>query len=658
MQLDSSKPLWYLIAIMGGVFRVFLLVLITAFYLFPGTTFVWAIQSNSNQRENPGSLQKAFKAAAKEFGVPENVLLSVSYNLSRWEGHNGEPSMLGGYGPMHLTDMDHASFFGGKGEGIEKRPASSDPSFHTLDTAAKEMQINPDTLKQDPIQNIRGGAFLLAKYAKESLGKKPSNEADWYAAVAKYSGSQQEQVAGDFADNVYATVKEGKSRVTADGQKIILTGQDIKPNKDLIKLLHLKKLLKSEAECPIYLACKWVPAAYQKNNPDDLADYGNYDLADRERDGLDIQYIVIHDTETPYAPTINYFQNPTAYTSSHYVLRSSDGEITQMVKNKNVAWHAGNWYINMHSIGFEHEGYAIEGASWYTEFMYRSSARLAQWLARKYDIPLDRAHIIGHDDIPGPTAATQSDLHWDPGPYWDWSHYMQLMGAPIPQLGFATLPNKVQGVVTINPTFVKNIQSVKTCDDTNSDVPSQPTNFVHLYSAPSFDSLLIDNEVIPGPGTTRACDWGDKAATGQQFYRVERQGEWDAIYYSGQKAWFYNPNNNPTANPTLKNSLLVTPKTGKESIPVYGRAYPEASAYLSSDSVQPIIPLQYTIPAGQIYIATDKIKADYYKTSFLGYNPSATDDYVVEGEDEYYLIFFNHRFAFVKATDVDIKGNE
>ena len=80
---------------------------------------------------------------------------------------------------------------------------------------------------------------------------------------------------------------------------------------------------------------------------------------------------------------------------------------------------------------------------------------------------------------------------------------------------------------------------------------------MYLYAAPSFDAPLIDDPALPGPGTTLAPDWGDKAATGQQFYRAESQGDWDAIYYGGQKAWFYNPGH---ANSVPGNGVLVTPK--------------------------------------------------------------------------------------------------
>jgi hypothetical protein len=47
------------------------------------------------------------------------------------------------------------------------------------------------------------------------------------------------------------------------------------------------------------------------------------------------------------------------------VIRSSDGAVTQLVRTKDAAWHAGNWTINSESIGIEHEGIAIDGATWY-----------------------------------------------------------------------------------------------------------------------------------------------------------------------------------------------------------------------------------------------------------------------------------------------------
>src|SRR5690242_723861 len=53
----------------------------------------------------PG-LAAAFQSAAQQYGVPESVLLAVSYAETRWDDHQGKSSTSGGYGPMHLTAAD------------------------------------------------------------------------------------------------------------------------------------------------------------------------------------------------------------------------------------------------------------------------------------------------------------------------------------------------------------------------------------------------------------------------------------------------------------------------------------------------------------------------------------------------------------------------
>jgi hypothetical protein len=355
---------------------------------------------------------------------------------------------------------------------------------------------------------------------------------------------------------------------------------------------------------------------------------------------VDIRYIVIHDTETEYYATIRYFQNPTAQASSHYVLKSSNGEITQMVENRDVAWTAGNWYINAHSINFEHEGYAISGASWYTESLYRASARLARYLADKYGIPLDRGHIIGHDEVPGMRPTGQTAQHWDPGPFWDWQYYMELVGAPIAPVG-----NGSSNIVAINPDFDTNQQAF-------SDAPTQRANMVYLHTAPDPNAPLLDDPALAGAGTRRASDWGNKAVTGRQFYRFERRGQWDGIYYGGQRAWFYNPNQ---WRSVPANNTLITPKPGRTSIPVYGGAYPEASVYAPDQS--PIadgdfLPLQYSIPAGQLYVAHDYVTSTYYDAPY--FTTDRTKNVLRKGNDKFYAISFNHRLAFVRAEDVNV----
>jgi N-acetyl-anhydromuramyl-L-alanine amidase AmpD len=587
------------------------------------------------------SLQDTFEKAAKEFGVPESVLMAVAYNQTRWEQHEGQ-SEAGGYGMMNLVDLPaDLSARGKHDDGLIEAEVSS---ISSLNAAAKLLDANPETLKKDWEQNIRGGAALLAEYARQTTGELPPDPADWYGAVVKFSGTDQEAIAKDFADQVYATIQQGAERKNHDGKSVALTAQEITPNKNTASSIPLRNTKYTNADCPNGLDCTFIPAAY-KQFSSSAGNYGNYDIANRPEDDLDIRYIIIHDIEGSAQSAISHFQNQ-SYVSAHYVIDSATGKITQMVRPEDVPWHAGNWYFNMHSIGLEHEGFAAEGADWYSEQMYRSTAKLVKYLSDRFGIPLDRQHIIGHDEIPGLTAARHRGMHWDPGAYWDWGHFFDLLGASInPSDG-----DKESGIVTIRPNYNTNQP-----DFTYRGIEQKPesSSLIHLYSEPSFEAPLIHDPVLHSGGnsTRNINDWGNKAAIGQSFYKAGQEGDWTAIYYGGQKAWFYNPN---FTNSVPGSGTLISPKEGLDSIPVYGAAYPDDAAYDEAgiaEWARGKAHVLYQMPAGQIYTATAPIQSDYYHAKY--YNDPATNK-VVKGNDEYYQIFYNHRLGFVKKSDVEV----
>ncbi|MGB3948376.1 MAG: N-acetylmuramoyl-L-alanine amidase [Bacteroidia bacterium] len=155
------------------------------------------------------------------------------------------------------------------------------------------------------------------------------------------------------------------------------------------------------------------------------------------RSGTAISAVTIHTVQGSYAGCISWFQNCSANVSAHYVVRSSDGQITQMVTEANKAWHVGN--NNPFTIGLEHEGY-IAQASWYTTAMYTQSAALVKDICNSgYGISPLRTYygpgcsggatscalgacttIKGHQMFAGQS-------HSDPGPNWDWAKYYLLI---------------------------------------------------------------------------------------------------------------------------------------------------------------------------------------------------------------------------------------
>ena len=592
--------------------------------------------------------QAAFATAAKATGVPAPVLLAVSYLESRWDDHGASPSTSGGYGPMHLTDVD-ADLADGRGLGADRLP---EQSLATAHAASGLTRLSVRQLTRDDAANICGGAALLADHQRD-LGHPVGTRTDpagWYAAVATYSTAADRATAARFADETYRVLRHGQQRTTNDGERVRLAAHPrIAPaTRQLAGAGFTTRAADANTDCPQVLDCEWIPAPYEQYGLTP-GEYGNHDLANRPND-LSIDYIVIHDTEATYDTTLDLVQDPT-YVSWQYTVRSSDGHIAEHVRPGDVAWQAGNWYINSHSIGLEHEGFAPEGASWFTESMYRSSAQLVRYLTTQYEIPRDRAHIIGHDQVPGTIPSTVAGMHWDPGPYWDWEHYMRLLRAPI-----TADPGGPGDLVTVRPGFEGNEQPVTGCETAGEACEPQASNFVYLHRRPRTDSpLVLDAGLHPDEteSSTEVWDIGARAAAGHKLVVADRRHGWLKVWWLGKAGWI---DNRPEHRSVVKaaGSVVQVADEAGGAVPVYGRAYPEEAAYSGAIPYQTLEPLQYSIQPGQQYVLADStVATDYYYAK--SYNDSVPDDHtVVRGDMRYYQIWFGHRIAYVDADDVQV----
>jgi N-acetyl-anhydromuramyl-L-alanine amidase AmpD len=623
----------------------------------------------------PGSRLALMSAAAQEFGVPVRLLLAISYNQTRWASPGDSPSIDGGYGLMNLTTKTLPAA-GGRGLTTGPVPPATTlaRTHDALDEAARLLHVPAATLKTSERQNVRGAAAVLARYARAlSGGTLPTSLGGWYGAVAEYSGATSVQSARSFADDVFRTLASGASLTTVDRQVMDLPATPgLRPDRAQLGRLGLKPAAPAATspavDCPSALNCTFVPAAYAQDSAADPSNYGNYDTAGRPASMADpsgqpasmgIRYIIIHDTEGSYDAAISTFQNPASYVSANYVIRSSDGAVTEMVPPADVSWGAGDWYVNMHAINIENEGFAAQGKTWYTQAMYQSDAALVRYLAAQYGIPLDRAHILGHEDVPGPTNAWTAAQHWDPGPFWNWDHFMALVHGVSDSAEQASGGSATRGthqLVTIDPTFATNKPVVTDCPGTGCvTLPGQPANFVYLRTGPGTRYPLIADPVLGGSkGSTADSYWGDKATTGETFVYAGQSGKWTAIWFAGRKAWFYNP---PGTQQTARytGGQVIGPRAGLTSIPVYGAAYPEASAYPPAVPVLSVVKLKYTIKAGQAYPAITGLATDYYYAATI--NSSLPDDHtLITGTTAYVQISYNHRRFFVQAQDVTVES--
>lgn len=340
------------------------------------TALVAAAPLKAQDDSGPGKVAQSFSEAAKEWGVPLQVLMGIGYVESHWEQRGGAPSLDNGFGIMHLVDA----------------------SGGTLQRAAILTSLPPASIKVDAAANIEAGAALLSDISHK-LNLSPEKITDltaWYGAVEAYSGATDVGVRQSYADEVFKVIQNGARAQLASGEVVTLSASAVGA---------LPRSAGPQPQSPDYGPALWVPA-----------DSNNYTVG---RPYGPLSYIIIHDTEGSYASAINWFQNPISGVSSQYVIRSSDGQITQMVREANTAYQAGVWDYNVKSIGIEHEGF-MNQQGWYTEAMYQASSALARNIADRYGIKKDRAHIIGHYQVP-------NQSHVDPGQNWNWSYYMSLI---------------------------------------------------------------------------------------------------------------------------------------------------------------------------------------------------------------------------------------
>ena len=137
--------------------------------------------------------------------------------------------------------------------------------------------------------------------------------------------------------------------------------------------------------------------------------------------------IVNHITGGLYPGTLTWMQNPAAKASAHYLILQN-GRILQLVKDEDTAWAVGfvnrpSWPLydgtnpNRYTLSIEHEN--LSGGL-LTEEQYQASLWLHQQLIERWNIPISRDHIIGHNQI------DTVNRPQDPGPNFPGSAYFRI----------------------------------------------------------------------------------------------------------------------------------------------------------------------------------------------------------------------------------------
>ena len=124
----------------------------------------------------------------------------------------------------------------------------------------------------------------------------------------------------------------------------------------------------------------------------------------KQRKKKDIKFIIIHYTGMQSEiESLKRLKNLRSKVSCHYLINRK-GIITQIVKDKNIAWHAGksrwNYFKNLNkfSIGIElvNKGHKL-GYENFPSVQIQTLIKLCKFLKKKYNIK--PVNFLGHSDI-------------------------------------------------------------------------------------------------------------------------------------------------------------------------------------------------------------------------------------------------------------------
>ena len=323
-----------------------------------------------------------FEEAGEEFGVPASLLRAIGYVETRWqmvEGHEEFPGVPVAHGVMAL-----------RGE--------------RLRDGARLASVTESAAKRDASANVRAAAALLRAYA-DSTGARPDDMSSWSPAVARFSGISIAEGKDAYVRDVLAVIDGRRSEPASAEAAVVASGTCTTPPP------------------PPPPPVTDQTGAIWRGSPNFNARMAGA--------GGKIHIVIVHSCEGSYAGCWSWLAQQASNVSAHYVVREDGAEVTQLVRESLRAWHIGAIYdstlnanhdgllhgiqSNHFTIGVEHAGYAAQTA--WPVAQIDASARLVCDMAKRWDIPRDRLHIVSHGQL-------QPYNRTDPGAHWPWDDYL------------------------------------------------------------------------------------------------------------------------------------------------------------------------------------------------------------------------------------------
>ncbi|HEY4243300.1 MAG TPA: N-acetylmuramoyl-L-alanine amidase [Kofleriaceae bacterium] len=352
-----------------------------------------------------GPVAQSIAAAADEAGVPRDLLVAIAVE----EG--------GLQLPAHRTVVadDPVPVAGA----LELRHGRLD----TLALGASLLHVTQAALREDTALGTRAGALVVAQLAAQTGAQEL---ASYRAALVQLAG-MDDASSEAYAQRVLAIARAGGTFRAADGEAIALPA-------------HPELPIERPSVPPPTPTPDYPDAIWFTTDCTDKCDVG------RPLGNDSVDKIVIHDTEGGWDGSVATLQYDSGK-SVHYIVDADGSRVGQFRPETDTTWHAGNYYYNETSIGIEHVGVASDPAG-YSTGLYATSRALVQDIRTRWNIPLDRTHIVGHYQVPNgnliakdsppcsdPINSCETDAnyggadnHRDPGYHWMWCEYMQALG--------------------------------------------------------------------------------------------------------------------------------------------------------------------------------------------------------------------------------------
>jgi N-acetyl-anhydromuramyl-L-alanine amidase AmpD len=324
----------------------------------------------------------AFAAAGAEFRVPPALLKAIGWVETRWQMVEGAVEFAGrppAFGVMALG-----------GAGLERGAALA--------------RVTLEAARRDPVANIRAAAALLDAYA---AGIDRSRIEEWSMVVARYSGIELPEGRAAYEREVDRALALGGAGPGLAGARAAAAASCLPP---------------PGSGAPDYAPAVWRPSP---------------NFNDRPADGTGaVHLVIIHTCESNYTSCWSWLVNPASEVSAHYVVDEDGSEMSQLVLERDRAWHIAALYgctlnrghdcwlnevqSNDFTVGIEHAGFASQAS--FPPSQLEASAALVCDVTRDRGIPRDWQHIVGHGQL-------QPENRIDPGPNWPWIAYVHRVQA-------------------------------------------------------------------------------------------------------------------------------------------------------------------------------------------------------------------------------------